>query len=245
MKIIILAAGMGMRLNECYEHSQIPKCLVDLENHRTLLSANLKNIQSCDDIEDITIVTGYKHDKLEKYLGNLPLNELNIKLIYNSEFQKSVIYSVWKGFENINKASSVLLLNGDTYFEKNIFTLSSKISHQDLDTITLFGHITNKFYDDDMLININEKTLLTVGKNLKRANGVSSGAILMCYGGLQKYLDTINIEPIERLKTHHGILQLISDSGFDIDFVELGSRVWLEVDNKEDLYRAKRYFAVK
>ena len=149
-----------------------------------------------------------------------------------------------KGFESIKKTSSVLLLNGDTYFEKNIFVQASKIANQELDTVTLFGHITNEFYDDDMLINVNERKMLNVGKDLKKANGVSSGAILMCNRGLQKYLDTINLEFIDQLKTHHDILRFISDSEFDIDFVDLGSRIWLEIDKQADLDHARKYFAI-
>ena len=86
--------------------------------------------------------------------------------------------------------------------------------------------------------------MLNVGKNLNKANGVSSVAILMCNRGLQKYLDTINSEPIDQWKTHHGILQCISDSGCDIDFVDLGSRNWLEIDEKTDLDRAIKYFSI-
>jgi len=94
-----------------------------------------------------------------------------------------------------------------------------------------------------MLINISDRKICNVGKNLKNANGISSGAIFMCNRGLKKYLDTINIESVDRFKTHHAILQFIQNSGYDIDFEELGSRNWFEVDDKEDLYRAKNYFA--
>ena len=95
-----------------------------------------------------------------------------------------------------------------------------------------------------MLINVVERKIVDVGKDLKKANGVSSGAIFMSNGGLKKYLDTINSEPIDQWKTHHGILQCIRDSGCDIDFVDLGSRNWLEIDEQADLDRARRYFAI-
>jgi choline kinase len=66
----------------------------------------------------------------------------------------------------------------------------------------------------------------------------------MCNLGLQKYLDTINLEFIDQLKTHHDILRFISDSEFDIDFVDLGSRIWLEIDKQADLDHARKYFAI-
>ena len=242
MKIIILAAGMGKRMNNVSKITQIPKCLVTLSDHRTIIGLNLENIQSFEGIESINIITGFKHNLVKEHLGNLFPNKRNIKIIYNSNFQKSIIHSVLKGFESIKNTSSVLLLNGDTYFEKDVFVQASKIANQELDTVTLFGHITNEFYDDDMLINVNERKMLNVGKDLKKANGVSSGAILMCNRGLQKYLDTINLEFIDQLKTLHDILRFISDSEFDIDFVDLGSRSWLEIDEQTYLEHARKYF---
>jgi len=167
-----------------------------------------------------------------------------IKTINNPNFNKSVTHSVIKGFKNIANTKSVLLLNGDTYFERDVFNKACEISQQGHDTITLFGHITNEYHEDDMLIHVVERKMLDVGKNLHKANGVSSGAILMSNRGLKEYLNTINSKPIDQLKTHHGILQLIRNSGFDIDFVDLGSRKWLEVDEQADLDRARRYFAI-
>jgi len=188
------------------------------------------------------LVTGYKHKLVDAFLSTtFPYH--NISTVYNSNFYKSVIYSIKKGFENINTSDPVLLLNGDTYYDKDIFRQAIELSHQDYDTITLFGHIMNKSYNDDMLINVIDSKMLNVGKDLKKSNGVSSGAILMCNGGLRKYLNTINSKPIDKLKTHHSILQFISDSGFDIDFVNLDSRNWLEIDKLEDLDHARGYFA--
>jgi len=240
--IIILAAGMGTRLTTGIKKNNIPKCLVELNNSKTILGLNMENILSISEIKHIYLVTGYKHKLVEDFLSTTFPYQQNIKIVHNPNYSNSVIYSVKKGFENIDDDGSVLLLNGDTYFEKDVFSQAKKISQQDKNTITLFGHITNQFYDDDMLINVVESKIRTVGKNIKEANGISSGAILMCNRGLQKYRDTINFESVDKFKTHHGILQFIRNSGFDIDFVELGSINWFEVDDKEDLYRARKHF---
>ena len=214
-----------------HKRYNIPKCLVKLNNFKTLLELNLEKILSLNEVKHIYLVTGYKHKLIDQFLSTTFPDQKNITTVYNPNFDNSVVYSVKKGFENINNSDSVLLLNGDTYFEKD-------------DTITLFGHITNEYHNDDMLINAIEGKMLNVGKDLKKANGVSSGAILMSNRGLKEYLNTINSKPIDQLKTHHGILQLIRNSGFDIDFVDLGSRKWLEVDEQADLDRARRYFAI-
>jgi choline kinase len=244
MVVIILAAGKGKRLNTGSNKKNIPKCLVELNNSRTILELNIEKILSFSEIKHIYLVTGYKHKLVEDFLGATFPYQKNIKTVYNPNFNKSVVYSVKKGFKNINKSDPMLLLNGDTYFDKDIFRQSIELSKKNHNTITLFGYITNEFYDDDMLINVVDGKMLNVGKDLKKTNGVSSGAILMCNRGLQKYLDTINLESIDQLKTHHSILQFISDSGFDIDFADLGKRTWLEVDEQADLDRASKYFGI-
>ena len=244
MKVIILAAGRGKRLNTDSKKKSIPKCLVELNNSKTILELNLLKILSHSAINKIHIVTGYKHELVENYLSITYPHEPIIKMVKNLNFHKSVVYSVKTGFEDINNNDSVLLLNGDTYFESDIFNKSVDIYHKGYDSITLFGYLTKEYYDDDMLINVINGKMLNVGKDLKKANGVCSGAILMCKSGLQKYLDTINLESIDKLKTHHGILQFIMDTGYDIDFVDLGGRKWLEVDNQTDLNHGKKYFSI-
>jgi len=184
-----------------------------------------------------------KYELVNKLLYLTYPNVPIIKTVYNPDFKKGIIYSVRKGFSNIIKDETVLLLNGDTYFDIDIFSQVFEISQKNNDTITLFGHLTTEFYDDDILLNVISGKLNNVGKNITKANGVSSGAILICNRGLRKYLDSINSKSVVNLKTHHGILKFISDSGFDIDFVDLGSRKWLEVDGQADLDRAKRYSA--
>ena len=63
MKAIILAAGRGSRMKNMTNEQ--PKCLVDL-NGKTLLERQLESLKKAG-IEDIGIVTGYKHEMLKKY----------------------------------------------------------------------------------------------------------------------------------------------------------------------------------
>ena len=240
IKVILLAAGIGKRLINGNKDVQIPKCLVELETSKTILKINLEDLLSFREINDISIITGFKHKVIDDYLqANFPDYQNNIKTIYNPEYKKSVVFSVIKGFENIGKEKSALLLNGDTYFFKDVFDKVCDIADSNPDTISLFGHISESYYNDDILVEVVDKKVINIGKNLKTSNAVSSGAILLCNRGFDKYLDTIRNEPIQNLKTHHGIIQRIQRSGYYIEFIDLGVRSWLEVDTKEDLIRAR------
>ena len=69
MIVIILAAGKGKRLNTGSNKKNIPKCLVELNNSKTILELNLLKILSYSPINKIHIVTGYKHELVENYLS--------------------------------------------------------------------------------------------------------------------------------------------------------------------------------
>ena len=60
MKAIILAAGEGKRLRPLTE--DVPKCMVTLFG-KSLLERQIEIFRQCG-IDDISIVTGYCHDKI-------------------------------------------------------------------------------------------------------------------------------------------------------------------------------------
>ena len=65
MQIIILAAGMGTRLNK-----DIPKSLTTLNNGESILERQINSLLEYVDKENITIVVGYKKNMIkEKYPG--------------------------------------------------------------------------------------------------------------------------------------------------------------------------------
>ena len=79
MKAVILAAGKGSRLGSITEN--IPKCMLKLNDKHTLLSYNVSLISEMN-INSIIIITGFKSDKIEKYI-----KELSKK--YQVDFEKS------------------------------------------------------------------------------------------------------------------------------------------------------------
>ena len=64
MKIIILAAGQGVRLRPLTDIK--PKCMVEY-NEKSIIDHLLQTIKECS-IDDIYIVNGYKKEVLEKHL---------------------------------------------------------------------------------------------------------------------------------------------------------------------------------
>ena len=215
--------------------SLIPKCLHQISNNSTLLDFNLKNLLTIEAITSIDIVVGYKYKLVDKFLtkNNYPKK---IKTIINENYNKSVIYSVIKGFDNLTNSDTVLLLNGDTLYSKSILDKVVHINLKQKYPITLFGHLSNSFLDDDILVNISNNNVMGVGKVIERPNGTSSGAILFHNDGLKKYVEILKKQSIQKLNTHHGIInEMINSLYCKVGFVDLGSRKWIEIDNQRNL----------
>jgi choline kinase len=208
---------------------------IDEANDKTILEANIENIKYCKCVNYLDIVVGYRHKMIERCLKNVTLAPLKIGLKYNEKFRESVIFSVKKGFETL-KSENVLLLNGDTYFSKEIFMRACEVSSKKQNGITLFGTLTENYYEDDILINVIRGRVHNIGKHIIKYNGVSSGAILISGTELNTYKEILRKE---RGSTHHRVLNELINQGGKVNFYNTRKKKWLEVDNEEDLARAK------
>jgi len=246
MKVVILAAGIGRRFNKnLSEENTIPKCMTRINSDQCLLDLNLQRISKYEYIEEILIVTGHKAESINKHVKLNYNNSPIINTIYNSKYKRSVIYSILSAFQSIIKSdeNNVLILNGDTIFSDRTFCKIEDIVKKKINSISVLGSFEDNFLPDDMKVNVVNNKLIDVGKKIMNANAVSSGAILLCNKGLQKYIQTIFSEKIEALTTHHGILQLIREKGYEIDFSDLEKRDWYEIDTISDIKNYKMMFS--
>ena len=107
MKIIILAAGLGKRLGK-----NNPKALVELSNGNTILDYQLENIKKITNIENIIVVTGFKHELIK---GKYP----SIKQVANYEYETTnTAKSLLIGLTNLDE--EILFINGDVIFHPDI-----------------------------------------------------------------------------------------------------------------------------
>jgi len=110
MRIVILAAGVGSRLEGLED---TPKALVTLEDGRSILEQQLENIALFHSVEDVVVVVGYKRDHIRvafphlSYIDNLRFSETNTA--------KSLLL----GMQDV-EAGPVLWLNGDVVFHHTL-----------------------------------------------------------------------------------------------------------------------------
>ena len=109
MKAIILAAGIGSRMKPLTNDK--PKCMVKLLDE-TLVERQIKIFHSCD-INDITIVTGYKSEVID-----VP----NVNYVNNANYEMTNMNeSLFCALKQSD--SPVLVTYGDIVFERKIWLI--------------------------------------------------------------------------------------------------------------------------
>ena len=112
MKIVILAAGMGSRLGNPF-----PKPLTPLKNGKSIMEMQTENIYTYYDIDDISVVVGFKKDLIMERFPEL-------SYIYNPFFDRTnTSKSLLKALKKL-KDKSVLWFNGDVVFDAKSFEIS-------------------------------------------------------------------------------------------------------------------------
>ena len=106
MKVLILSAGKGSRLN-----LEMPKSLVKLDD-RTMLEVQIEQLSIAGiDRKDITVITGYKNNLFSKH-GLMTQNNEH----YGSTGQ---VYSISCG-TNYSNQKEVIIIYGDILFEAKL-----------------------------------------------------------------------------------------------------------------------------
>ena len=241
MKVIILAAGEGKRLRP-YTIDK-PKCMVKLNGNSIIDTMVNSLINVGIRKQQITIVTGYKHEKL-KYLD---LNE-----IHNYSFQSTnMLYSLMCAKSVIKSGDDILILYSDILLShtnySSLLKRTSGISLlSNLNWEKLWRVRMENPLDDLETFKVSPNgRLLEIGGKLKsfdelqgqfmgvvKINREIAPAVLKAYEELKLKFhqdrDTFNNMYMT------DFLQYLINNGFEIG-VEQVNGGWLEVDTVNDL----------
>lgn len=110
MKALILAAGLGSRLAPIT--NDIPKSLVPV-NGIPMIFKQLRNLQE-NGITDITVVSGYKSEILEREVKAV---YPHVNIIHNKDYnQTNNMYSAYLAKESL-AGSDFLMMNADVFYD--------------------------------------------------------------------------------------------------------------------------------
>lgn len=232
MRAIILAAGQGTRLLPFTRDH--PKCLVPVGG-RAILDHQLAAL-AANGITDVTIIGGYRIDRLEQHLSQLPARTRPGLLCNPFWPVANSISSVWTARGQMEGA--FCLLNGDTIFTADL--VGRALAAAD-GGIGLLVEATDDFELDDMLVVVDGGRVRAVGKALSEgtAGHRSLGFVIARGSGPLLYL-----EALEHVicaegghgRFHHAIIDRLAWDGV-VYAIPSGGPGWTEIDRPEDIVR--------
>ncbi|HZR55122.1 MAG TPA: phosphocholine cytidylyltransferase family protein [Streptosporangiaceae bacterium] len=235
---IVLAAGAGRRLRP--DTDGLPKALLPVDGDVTILDIALRNLAAVG-LHDIVIVVGYAADVVRERKAALEKrHDVTLSLVQNDRAEEwNNAYSLWLARDHF--AEGALLVNGDTVHPASVeHTLLSKEHAAD---IVLAVDDVKHLADEEMKVTRTaDGTLARITKNMDPAGayGEYIGATLIRPPAANKLADALEAtwrrDP--SLYYEDGF-QEYANRGAPIGIAPIGTVDWVEVDNHDDLRRAR------
>jgi choline kinase len=239
---IVLAAGAGRRLRP--ETDALPKALLPVAGQVTILDIALRNLAAVG-LRDVTVVVGYAAAAVRERVGALEsAHGVRLTLVDNDRAEEwNNAYSLWLAREHF--ARGALLVNGDTVHPVSVERTLLAAAGQA--PVVLAVDDVKSLADEEMKVILGpDGRLARITKLMDpaQAHGEYIGATLIdpaAAAPLAAALEaTWRRDP--SLYYEDGYQEL-ADCGGVIRTAPIGKVEWVEVDNHDDLRRAREIAA--
>ena len=234
---MVLAAGAGRRLRPYTD--TLPKALVPVDGRTTILDIALRNLAAVG-LAEVVVVVGYAAEAIEARRKDLQDRYgVEITLVHNDRAEEwNNAYSLWLARDHF--ARGALLVNGDTVHPVSV---EKTLLAERGPGILLAVDAVKKCADEEMKVVFDGSGQLTrITKLMDPADafGEYIGATLIeppAAVGLADALEaTWRRDP--NLYYEDGY-QEYADRGGEVRAATIGEVDWVEVDNHDDLVRAR------
>ena len=234
---IVLAAGAGRRLEPLTR--DLPKTLLEVAPDTTILDIALSNLASAG-MTDVAVVTGFAAHQIESRREDLEKrHNVRIETVYNDKaLEWNNAYSLWLAREHF--AGGALLCNGDTVHPSSVQQTLLAGTGQGL---LLAIDDVKSLAEEEMKVVLNDSgTLVRINKNLDptKVAGEYIGVTLIEPEVASDLADSLRAtwERDPGLYYEDGYQEYV-DRGLTAHVAPIGKLEWVEVDNHDDLARAR------
>jgi choline kinase len=239
---MVLAAGAGRRLQP--DTDALPKALLPVDGDTTILDIALRNLAAVG-LRDVVVVVGHAAEVISDRAAAMErMHGVTLQLVHNDRAQEwNNAYSLWLAREYFHQG--VLLLNGDTVHpvsvEKALIAAAGPTT--DGPGIILALDDVKQLADEEMKVILDgQRRLARITKKMDpaTAHGEYIGATL-----IQAQAATSLAAALEATwRRDPGLYyedgyQEFADRGGEIAVAPIGAVDWVEVDNHDDLRRAR------
>jgi len=236
---MVLAAGAGRRLRP--DTDALPKALLPVDGQVTILDIALRNLAAVG-LRDIVIVVGYAADAVRSRAAGLEREHgVRLTLVDNDRAEDwNNAYSLWLAREHF--AAGALLVNGDTVHPVSVEKALLAAAQAGPGVIIAVDDV-KRLADEEMKVIIGpggRVTKITKLMDPAAAYGEYIGATLISASAAAPL--AVALEATWRrdpsLYYEDGFTEL-ADRGGVIGVAPIGEVEWVEVDNHDDLRRAR------
>jgi choline kinase len=240
---VVLAAGAGRRLRP--DTDTLPKGMLPVDGQVTILDIALRNLAAVG-LREVAIVVGYAAGSIRDRAADLERDHgVRLTLVDNDRGEDwNNAYSLWLACEHF--AAGALLVNGDTVHPVSVERTLLAGSGIAPDVILAVDN-EKKLADEEMKVTRTPQgTLARITKNMDpaQAYGEYIGATLIRPAAAARLADALAAtwrrDP--SLYYEDGF-QEYTDRGGVIGIAPIGTVDWVEVDNHDDLRRAREIAA--
>ncbi|MFG3435931.1 sugar phosphate nucleotidyltransferase [Nonomuraea sp. NPDC047897] len=234
---MVLAAGAGRRLRPYTD--TLPKALVPVDGETTIMDISLRNLAEVG-LRDVVVIVGYAaqavHDRkaeLEERHG------VTLTLVHNDKAEEwNNAYSLWCARDYF--AQGALLVNGDTVHPVSVE--KTLLSAPETSDVLLAVDDVKKLADEEMKVTLDGGSLKRITKLMDPAEayGEYIGATLIRPGAAERLADALRatFERDPQLYYEDGYQEMV-ERGETIHVAPIGEVDWVEVDNHDDLAKAR------
>lgn len=233
MKALILAAGFGTRLEPITR--TIPKSLVPV-NGTPIIFKQIDNLL-LNDINDITIISGYKADVLRKRtLEKYPM----VKIIESIDYASTNnMYSAYLGMKSMG-IGEMLMMNADVFFDSSVIKALLECPYSNAIVVDI-----GKYNEESMKVVEERGRLIAISKQItkEQALGCSIDIYKFSANGCRAFFEQCEDYIYKRKELKKWSEVALNDI---LPLVEFKACVlngrWFEIDNHEDLSAAEKLF---
>jgi choline kinase len=235
---MVLAAGAGRRLGPLTE--DLPKTLLQIDGERSILDLAIANLKEAG-IDQVAVVTGFAAARVEERRAELEGRYgVKLELVFNDRAEIwNNAYSLWCARELFTEG--VLLVNGDTVHPASVE--QRLIEARGKDIVIAIDDDLARLNEESMKVQLSEEGFMRrITKQLPMdvAGGEYIGLTLIepaAAGPLAEALQA-TWERDPQLYYEDGFQEFV-DRGGTVATAPIGAIDWVEVDDDDDLGRAR------